>query len=166
MRGKRTTPNWRWVVRWKTSVNIVLFLQTAQVLLGKSQQDECLCWAWQWWQHLAIKTDETLQQANHTENEIDISITIPECAASKVAKEHEVFLLECATHLKMARVQRCLYQAKVEQDKTYTFIIDMVRIWSFRYTIPSSPVSPIIIVLWACKPWCCRSHSLIQWRRC
>ncbi len=56
--------------------------------------------------HLALETDEPLQQATPTENEINICIRSPECTANKVAKEREVLLLECATHIKMAWVQR------------------------------------------------------------
>ncbi len=76
-----------------------------------------------------------------------------------VAEEREVLLLECATHIKMARAQRCLYQAKVEQavtdakaviehekKPTHSSLIT-VKIWSFRSTIPSSLVAPIITVL-------------------
>ncbi len=60
----------------------------------------------------------------------------PEVAASAVAEEREVLLLECATHIQMAHVQRSLYQAKVDEavsdakarveheKRRYKFVVD------------------------------------------
>ena len=61
---------------------------------------------------------------------------ITESASSTAAKECKLLLLEAAVHIKMARAQRSLYQAKVEaairsaqagnihSEKTYTFVVD------------------------------------------
>ena len=60
----------------------------------------------------------------------------PECACSTNAEEREVLLLECAAHIRMARAQRSLYQAKIEESiadakagldhekRIYTFVVD------------------------------------------
>jgi len=60
----------------------------------------------------------------------------PEGAATTVTEEREVLLLECAVHIKMARVQRSLYQEKVTEaiadakasvvhtSRRYTFVVD------------------------------------------
>jgi hypothetical protein len=65
-----------------------------------------------------------------------VDLSPPEAASRKVDEEREMMLLDTATHIKMARAQRALYQAKVElavQDATakmdhsrrvYTFIVD------------------------------------------
>ena len=54
--------------------------------------------------------------------------------ATKVAEEKEQVMLEAAEHIKMARVQRQLYQDKVDKarrtvgkihsERTYTFVVD------------------------------------------
>ena len=61
---------------------------------------------------------------------------ISESASSTAAKDNEILLLEAAVHIKMARAQHSLYQAKVEaairsaragnihSEKTYTFVVD------------------------------------------
>ena len=56
------------------------------------------------------------------------------CASNEVAEEKEQMMLEAAEHIKMARVQRQLYQDKVEKarrtvekvhsERTYTFVVD------------------------------------------
>jgi uncharacterized protein YnzC (UPF0291/DUF896 family) len=60
----------------------------------------------------------------------------PEGAAITVTEERELLLLECAVHIKMARVQRSLYQEKVSEaiadakagvahtSRRYTFVVD------------------------------------------
>ena len=63
-----------------------------------------------------------------------ININCPECASNEVAEEKEQMMLEAAEHIKMARVQRQLYQDKVDKarrtvgkihsERTYTFVVD------------------------------------------
>jgi hypothetical protein len=60
----------------------------------------------------------------------------PEAASTKADEERELMLLQAAVHIKMARAQRALYQAKVADavaDATagkehsvrrYTFVVD------------------------------------------
>jgi hypothetical protein len=66
----------------------------------------------------------------------NIDLNPPEAASTEEDEERELMLLEAATHIKMARAQRALYQAKVAlavQDATakkdhsrrvYTFVVD------------------------------------------
>jgi len=65
-----------------------------------------------------------------------VPVLNPESAATTVAEEREVLLLECAVHVKMARVQRSLYQEKITNaiadaqagvahtSRRYTFVVD------------------------------------------
>ena len=65
-----------------------------------------------------------------------VDLNPPEAVSTEVDKERELILLEAAEHIKMARAQRALYQAKVDlavQDATakkdhlrrvYTFVVD------------------------------------------
>ena len=60
----------------------------------------------------------------------------PECAATKAEEERELLLLNAGKHVKMAQVQRSLYQEKVAKaredallhkvhsERTYTFVVD------------------------------------------
>jgi hypothetical protein len=66
-------------------------------------------------------------------------LNCPEAASTKADKERELMLLQAAAHIKMARLQRALYQAKVADavaDATarkehlvrrYTFVVDRLR---------------------------------------
>ncbi len=83
-----------------------------------------------------------------------------ELASTKEDKERELMLLETAAHVKKARAQRALYQAKVElavQDATakkdhsrrvYTLLLIMGRTWSCLFITRSSPAASIISAYW------------------
>ena len=65
-----------------------------------------------------------------------VNLNTPEASRTEVEEERELMLLEAAEHIKMARAQRALYQAKVElavyhathktkhYDCVYTFVVD------------------------------------------
>ena len=65
-----------------------------------------------------------------------VNLNTPEASCTEVEEERELMLLEAAEHIKMARAQRALYQAKVELavrdatekkkhcDRVYTFVVD------------------------------------------
>lgn len=83
----------------------------------------------------ALDTDGGTCEGNDFTN-LEILTSNPECAQTTVGEEREVLLLECAVHIKMARAQRSLYQAKIQEaksaaeadvrheDRTYTFVVD------------------------------------------
>ncbi len=78
-------------------------------------------------------TEGTLAQSPHRDG---VRLNTPEAAWRQNDKERELMLLEAAKHIKMARVQRALYQVKVERtvrdaatkkdhsERVYTFIVD------------------------------------------
>ncbi len=47
---------------------------------------------------------------------IDVDLNTPEASWRKSDKERELMLLEAAWHIKMARLQRVLYRAKVARE--------------------------------------------------
>jgi hypothetical protein len=77
---------------------------------------------------------EDITNLGHQLESVDLNP--PELASTKEDEERELMLLEAAVHIKVARAQRALYQAKVElavQDATakkdhsrrvYTFVVD------------------------------------------
>ena len=66
----------------------------------------------------------------------EVELNEPECAATQIEEQRELLLLESATHIRMARAQRALYQALVETavrdasenkdhcSRSYTFVVD------------------------------------------
>jgi len=68
--------------------------------------------------------------------DVDVDLNAPAASWRKVDEERELMLLEAAIHIKMARAQRALYQAKVARavqdatakkdhsEKVYTFVVD------------------------------------------
>jgi len=82
------------------------------------------------------ETPEPSSTANETSKEMNTPHQSEESAATAADEEREVLLLKCAIHIKMARAQRALYQAKivkavtdakagiVHQERTYTFVVD------------------------------------------
>jgi hypothetical protein len=82
-----------------------------------------------------------------------------EAGSMKVDKERELMLLQAAAHIKIARAQRALYQAKVADavaDATarnehlvrrYTFLLTTGSIRNCPCTTKSSPAACITLVL-------------------
>ena len=84
---------------------------------------------------------------------VDVDLNTPEASWRKSDKERELMLLEAAWHIKIARLQRALYQAKVAravQDATaitrrrcIPSLSIMDRIWSCPVITVSSPAARI-----------------------
>lgn len=53
------------------------------------------------------------------DDDSSVSINGPECATTTIAEERELLLLESALHVSMARAQRKLYQAKMDEAKEH-----------------------------------------------
>ena len=77
---------------------------------------------------------------------------LPDSAANSVAKESELLLLESAEQIKMARVQRAMYQEKVAaavkdaeggvlHSERIRSWLTTARTWSCQFTTRSSRVS-------------------------
>ena len=70
----------------------------------------------------------------------------PECAATKAEEERELLLLNAGKHVKMARVQRSLYQEKVAKAREDALLHKVHSEQTYTFTTRSSQESHTIIV--------------------
>ena len=117
------------------------------------------------------------EDSNGDEDEVDeltcltqniLDLNRPECAATQMAEQREKMMLEAAEHIRMARAQRTLYRAKVDEavktvdrphsERTYTFVVDYgqnMELPIFNKEQPGCTYYYTLLLLTTDRVWSC-----------